>query len=132
MALRMRSSVRGDEPVASVTHTRRRATSVRRSSESRRSAVATEREASATSTMPGRTPRLGQSSAQLICLGNTVRTPSRSSASRSWPSMPCEKSAATTLWPRLPNGTDSAPVPQPMSNTVSPSRMPASSRNRST
>ncbi len=115
--------------MASVTHTRRRAMSVRRKSDSRKSAVAMEREARATSVMPGRTPKAGQSSAQLMSLGNTVRTPRASSSACMTSSMPWEKSAATTLCPASPRGTAKAPVPHPMSNTVSPGRTSASRRN---
>ncbi len=84
-----------------------------------------EREATATSVMPARTPKAGQSSSQLMSLGKTVRTPAASSRACIWSSMPWEKSAATTLCPASPRGTAKAPVPQPISNTVSPGRMAA-------
>ena len=126
----MRSSVRGLEPVVSVMHTRRRAMSVRRSRLSRRLAVAMLREAVHTSTMPGRTPLAAQSSSQLSCMGKTVWTSVCLSVSNMRSSMPREKSAATTLWPASPSGTARAPVPHPMSNTVSLGWISASSMKR--
>ena len=124
--------MRGEPPVGSVMHTRRRAASVRRMSESFKSAVAMEREATATSTEPGSTPWAAQSSSQLMSLGVTDAMPRSASSPSKTPSMPREKSAATTRCPAAPSGIDSAPVPQPMSSTDSPGRMAASFRNRST